>query len=106
MAVELRRRDEQGIMKAMARVTNCEARQDPASANGDRSVDRVDAIGEARSDLVQPFALRVGALGLRLWQLVDAPDDLGQRRCRDIERGVVGLRTIEAKAWPSASRAS
>ena len=53
----LRRRDEQGIIKAIARLTICEAPQDPASTNGDRSVDRVDAISEARSDLVEPYAL-------------------------------------------------
>jgi hypothetical protein len=64
VAVELRRRNEQGVMKAMPRLTIREARHDPASANGDRSVDRVDAIGEARDDLVEPFALRVGALRL------------------------------------------
>ena len=46
MAMVLRCRYEQGIMKAMARVSIREVRQDPASANGDRSVDRVDAICE------------------------------------------------------------
>jgi hypothetical protein len=65
VAVHLRRRDEEGIVKPMARETGGgEARQDGASASSDRGVDWLDAVSEARDDLVEPVALRVGALRL------------------------------------------
>ena len=57
MAMDLSRRDEQGVMEAMARVAVCEAWEDPAGADGDCGVDRVDSIGEARAGLVEPVAL-------------------------------------------------
>jgi hypothetical protein len=77
VAVHLRRRDEEGVVKPMARETGGEARQDGASARSDRGVDWVDAVSEARDDLVEPVSLRVGALRLEPRQLVDAQGDLG-----------------------------
>ena len=82
MAVELRRRDEQGIMKAMARKSIGETRQDPASANGDRSVDRVDAIGEAPSDLVERCCHGNLALAGRKSEWLGSSS--GRRRCLPI----------------------
>ena len=64
MAMDLRRCDEQGIMKAMTRVTIREARQECAGARGNHDLDRVDPVGEARDDLVKPVMLGAGALRL------------------------------------------
>jgi hypothetical protein len=52
VAVNLRRRDKEGVMKPMARETGGEAWQERAGTRRDRGVDRVDAVGEARDDLV------------------------------------------------------
>jgi hypothetical protein len=83
--VDLRRRDNECVVEPMAlQATNGEARQRLASAGSNRGVDRVDAIGEAREDFVEPFALSIGALRLRPWQLVDAPGDLCQRFAEQI----------------------
>jgi hypothetical protein len=51
-------------VEPMALMTNDEVRQRLASAGSNRGVDRVDAIGEAREDFVEPFALSIGALRL------------------------------------------
>ena len=62
--MDLRRRDKERIVEPMALMTNDEVRQKLASAGSNRGVDRVDAIGEAREDFVEPFALSIGALRL------------------------------------------
>jgi hypothetical protein len=50
MAVDLGRRDEEGVVKVMDLETSGAARQQRAGARGDLGVDRVDAISEARDD--------------------------------------------------------
>lgn len=86
--MDLRSRDKERIVEPMALMTNDEVRQRLASAGSNRCVDRVEAVGEARENFVEPFALSIGALRLRSWQLVDAPGDLCQRRCRDKQGGL------------------
>lgn len=55
MAVYLRGREEEGVVKPKAREGSGEARQERAGALGDGGVDRVDTVTEARDDLVEPF---------------------------------------------------
>lgn len=62
VAVPLSRRDEEGVVKAMDLETAGLAHQQRAGAHGDLGVDRPDAVGEARDDLVEPVAERIGAL--------------------------------------------
>jgi hypothetical protein len=56
MAVYLRRREEEGVVKPKARDGSVEAWQQRAGALGDGGVDRVDTVREARGDLVEPGA--------------------------------------------------
>jgi hypothetical protein len=58
MTVDLGRRDEEGVVKVMDLETSGAARQQRAGARGDLGVDRVDAISEARDDLLEPAAQR------------------------------------------------
>ena len=60
--MDLRRRDEHGVVKPMMQMACGEAREQRAGARGDGGVDWVDAVGEARNDFVELVALSPGAL--------------------------------------------
>lgn len=62
VAVPLSRRDEEGVVKMIDRETRGAAPQQRAGAHGDLGVDWADAVGEARDDLVEPAAQRLGFL--------------------------------------------
>jgi hypothetical protein len=50
MAMDLRRRNEECVVKPMVQMACGEARQEAAGARGDRGVDWVDSVGEAGDD--------------------------------------------------------
>ena len=62
--MDLSGRDQQRVVKPMARGTDVAVRQQRAGAKGDFGFDRMNSIAEAGNETVQPGAQRRAALGL------------------------------------------
>lgn len=54
MTMRLSGRHEHRVMKAMAGKPNMTMRKEPASANGDRNVERVNSVAKGGDEAVQP----------------------------------------------------
>jgi hypothetical protein len=79
MAVRLSGRDEHRVMEAVAGKPGMAMGKEPARANGDRSVERVNSVAEGGEEAVEPISQSVGALLLARGNSSDGRLDLDER---------------------------
>ena len=78
MAVRLGSRDEHRVMEAMADVSLVTKGQQPARANGDCGVGRVNSIAEGGEKAVEPVPKSVDARQLARWNSSNGHFDLDE----------------------------
>ena len=71
MAVRLGSRDEHRVMEAMADVSLVTKGQQPARANGDCGVDKVNSVAEGRDEPIEPILQSADARLLARWNSLD-----------------------------------
>src|SRR5271166_3009177 len=103
MSMDLRGRDKNCVVKAMASMTDLAIGEESARSNGYVEVDRMDSVAEGLNQAIEPRVQRISARCVASANSLDGGFDLDQGGCRE-ENGILMSLEPMSKArpfWPS-----